>query len=486
MRTIIEPFKIKMVEQLRFTTPGERTRLLERAHYNPFLLHSDDVLIDLLTDSGTTAMSAKQWSALMDGDEAYAGSRSYYKFEDAVRDLTGFANIIPTHQGRAAEKILFTLLGAPGKVIPNNTHFDTTRANIEASGAEALDLPDPAGLHTETEAPFKGNMDLDALEAAIERIGAGNIPLVMLTLTNNSGGGQPASMENIRKTSEIAHRHGIPFFLDSCRFAENAMFIKMREPGYGSRTAKEIAQEMFSYADGCTMSAKKDGLVNTGGWLAMNDAELATRARNVLIVTEGFTTYCGLARRDLEAIARGLVEVLDESYLAYRLRSIEYLGDALMKNGVPILRPTGGHAVYLDARRFAPHLPLDNYPAQSIVCELYRHGGIRSVEVGSVMFGKYLPDGTQLHPRMQLVRLAIPRRVYTQSHIDYVAEAVSEVYANRESLPGLRITYEAPVLRHFTAHFEPVPAEAPLEALDLAALGLATFDVMSPREWAAH
>ena len=456
MRTIIEPFKIKMVEQLRFTTPGERAQLLERAHYNPFLLHSDDVLIDLLTDSGTTAMSSKQWSALMDGDEAYAGSRSYYEFEDAVRELTGFAHIIPTHQGRAAEKILFSLIGGPGKVIPNNTHFDTTRANIEVSGAEAVDLPDPKGLLTQLEAPFKGNMDLEALEETIQQVGPENIPIVMLTLTNNSGGGQPASMENIRKTSELAHKYGIPFFLDACRFAENAMFIKLREPGFAHLPVKEIAQEMFSYADGCTMSAKKDGLVNTGGFIAMNDADLAMRARNVLIVTEGFTTYGGLARRDLVAIARGLVEVLDESYLAYRLRSIEYLGDALMKNGVPIMRPTGGHAVYLDAVRFAPHIPLDYYPAQAIVCELYRHAGIRSVEVGSVMFGKYAPDGTQVHPRMQLVRLAIPRRVYTQSHIDYVAEAVSEVFEHREAIPGLRITYEAPVLRHFTAHFEPI------------------------------
>lgn len=463
MKTIIEPFKIKMVEQLRFTTPGERAELLERAHYNPFLLHSDDVLIDLLTDSGTTAMSARQWSALMDGDEAYAGSRSYYKFEDVVRELTGFRHIIPTHQGRAAEKILFSIVGGPGKIIPNNTHFDTTRANIESSGAEALDLPDPKGLLTQLEAPFKGNMDVNALEETINRVGAANIPLVMITLTNNSGGGQPASMANIRAASEVAHRYDIPFFIDACRFAENAMFIKLREPGYETTPVKEIAQEMFSYADGCTMSAKKDGLVNTGGFLAMNDGTLAAQARNVLIVTEGFTTYGGLARRDLEAIARGLVEVLDESYLAYRLRSIEYLGDALMQNGVPIMRPTGGHAVYLDAARFAPDIPLDYYPAQSIVCEIYRHAGIRTVEVGSVMFGKYAEDGSVLHPRLQLVRLAIPRRVYTQSHIDYVAEAVSEVYENRDRLPGLMITYEAPVLRHFTAHLEPVPVMAELE-----------------------
>jgi tyrosine phenol-lyase len=458
MKTIIEPFKIKVVEQLLFTTPAERERLLADAYYNPFLLRSDDVLIDLLTDSGTTAMSAKQWSALMDGDESYAGSRSYYKFEDAVRDITGFSNIIPTHQGRAAEKILFSLIGAPGKIIPNNTHFDTTRANIEESGAVATDLPDPVGIKPEVIADFKGNMDTDALRALISRVGAENIPLVMLTVTNNTGGGQPVSMKNIRDVSAIAHEHGIPFYLDACRFAENAMFIKLREPGYKDVPVKQIAQEMFSFADGCTMSAKKDGLVNTGGWLAMNDESLAAKARNVLIVTEGFPTYGGLARRDLEAIARGLVEVLDESYLAYRLRSIEYLGDAVEKNGVPIMRPTGGHAVYLDAKRFAPHIHLDELPAQAIVCALYQKAGIRSVEVGSVMFGTYSATGEQVHPPMQLVRLAVPRRVYTQSHIDYVAEAVSEVYAEREKLTGLRFTYEAPVLRHFTARFEPVVA----------------------------
>ncbi len=462
MKTIIEPFKIKMVEQLRFTTPEERVQLLEAAHYNPFLLHSDDVLIDLLTDSGTTAMSAKQWSALMDGDEAYAGSRSYYKFEDAVRDITGFKHIIPTHQGRAAEKILFSIVGGEGKIIPNNTHFDTTRANIETSGATAIDLPNAQGQIPEFVADFKGDMDLGALEELIIREGPQNIPVIMLTITNNTGGGQPVSMKNIREVRQIADAYGIPFFLDACRFAENAMFIKLREEGYANVPVKAIAQEMFSYADGCTMSAKKDGLVNTGGWIAMNDDALAMKARNVLIVTEGFTTYGGLARRDLEAIARGLVEVMDESYLAYRLRSVQYLGDAIEKNGVPIVRPTGGHAVYLDAKHFAPHVPQSEYPGQSIVCALYLHAGIRCVEVGSVMFGKYVDDrssneyGNLIPSAMELVRLAIPRRVYTQSHIDYVAEAVSEVFAKRESLPGLRITYEAPVLRHFTAHFEPI------------------------------
>ncbi len=456
MKTIIEPFKIKMVEQLRFTTPEERFDLLKKAHYNPFLLRSDDVLIDLLTDSGTTAMSAKQWSALMDGDEAYAGSRSYYKFEDAVRDITGFKHIIPTHQGRAAEKILFSIIGEPGKVIPNNTHFDTTRANIEESGARAIDLPNAFGLIPELVADFKGDMDIDALGELILRVGPQNIPVIMLTVTNNTGGGQPVSMKNIREVSKIAHTNGILFYLDACRFAENAMFIKLREEGYANVPIKTIAQEMFSYADGCTMSAKKDGLVNTGGWLAMNDDTLSMKARNVLIVTEGFTTYGGLARRDLEAIARGLVEIMDESYLAYRLRSVQYLGDALELHGVPIVRPTGGHAVYLDAKHFAPHIPQSKYPGQSIVCALYAHAGIRAVEVGSVMFGKYDENGILIPSQMELVRLAIPRRVYTQSHIDYVAEAVNEVFDDRDSLPKFCITYEAPILRHFTAHFEPL------------------------------
>ncbi len=446
-----------MVEQLRFTTREERTRLLVEAHYNPFLLHSDDVLIDLLTDSGTTAMSAKQWSALMDGDEAYAGSRSYYKFESVVQDITGFKHVIPTHQGRAAERILFSIIGKQGKFIPNNTHFDTTRANIEDSGASAVDLPNALGLQPDVIANFKGDMDTNHLQAFVLRVGAENIPVIMLTITNNTGGGQPVSMKNIREVSSIAHENGILFFLDACRFAENAMFIKLREEGYANVPVKQIAQEMFSYADGCTMSAKKDGLVNTGGFLAMNDDTLAMQARNVLIVTEGFPTYGGLARRDLEAIARGLVEVLDESYLAYRLRSVEYLGDALEAQGVPIMRPTGGHAVYLDAKRFASHIRVHEYPGQSIVCALYIHGGIRSVEVGSMMFGTYDTNGNLVPSPMELVRLAIPRRVYTQSHIDYVAEAVCEVFAERETLPGLRITYEAPVLRHFTARFEQIP-----------------------------
>ncbi len=456
MKTIIEPFKIKMVEQLRFTTESERRELIRRAHYNPFLLHSDDVLIDFLTDSGTTAMSQKQWSRLMDGDEAYAGSRSYYAFEEVVHDLTGLKHIIPTHQGRAAEKILFSIVGGKGKVIPNNTHFDTTRANIEESGAEAVDLPTAIGVRPEVRADFKGNMDVERLEALIEKVGAQNIPLCMMTVTNNSGGGQPVSMQNIRETKKLLSRYGIPFFLDACRFAENAYFIKLHEPGYEHKTVGEIAREMFSYVDGATMSAKKDGLVNTGGFLAMNDDELARKARNVLIVTEGFTTYGGLARRDLEAIAQGLREVLNESYLAYRIRSVEYFGEKLVAAGVPILEPPGGHAIYLDARRFVPDIPPEQFPGQSIVVALYEHGGIRSCEIGSVMFGHKDANGKHVGPPMELVRMAIPRRVYTQSHIDYCIEAVIEVYEKRNELRGMRMTYEAPTLRHFTAHFESV------------------------------
>ncbi len=454
MKTIIEPFKIKSVEPIRFTTPEERDEILRRASYNPFLIHADDVLIDLLTDSGTSAMSAKQWAGIMDGDEAYAGSRSFFRFEDAVRKLTGFKHIIPTHQGRAAEKILFTIVGNRGKSIPNNTHFDTTRANVEFSGAEAVDLPTEEGKQPDLVADFKGNMNIPALEAFIRSTGADHIPLCMITVTNNSGGGQPVSMANIRETKRLLERHGIPLFLDACRFAENAYFIKKREPGYAEKSALDIAREMFSYADGCTMSAKKDALVNMGGFLALNDDALAMKSRNLLIVTEGFTTYGGLAGRDLEAIAQGLEEILDEHYLTYRIRSVEYLGEKLMAGGVPIVRPVGGHAIYLDAKRFAGHIPLHQYPGQAIVCELYRAGGIRSVEIGSVMFGKYDPKGKLVSPPMELVRLAIPRRVYTQSHIDYVTEVVLDVFARRKSLRGVRIIEEAPVLRHFTAKFE--------------------------------
>lgn len=457
MKTIIEPFKIKTVEPIKFTTHEEREVILREAGYNPFMIRAEDVLIDLLTDSGTAAMSAKQWAGMMEGDESYAGARSFFRFEKIARELTRFKYIIPTHQGRAAEKILFSILGGPGKIIPNNTHFDTTRANVEYSGAEAVDFLNPRGKEPTTIADFKGDMDLPALEAFIERMGPERIPLVMLTVTNNAGGGQPVSMENIRKTRELCSKHGILLFLDACRFAENAFFIKTRETGYGQRSVKEIAQEMFSYTDGCTMSAKKDALVNMGGFLGLNNDQLAMQARNILVVTEGFPTYGGLAGRDLEAIAQGLEEILDEHYLTYRIRSVEYLGEKLLQEGVPILQPPGGHAIYLDAKRFVPHIPQHQFPGQSLVCALYSTGGIRSVEIGSVMFGKTDPHtGAFKPPDLELVRLAIPRRVYTQSHIDYVIETVRDVYKDRKALSGYRIVYEAPMLRHFTARFEPI------------------------------
>jgi len=457
MKTIIEPFKIKSVEPIRFTTVGEREGILKKAFYNPFLIKAEDVLIDLLTDSGTSAMSSRQWAGMMEGDESYAGSKSFFRFEKVVKDLTGFRYVIPTHQGRAAEKILFTILGGRGKYIPNNTHFDTTRANVESSGAEAWDFPTEEGKKPDLVADFKGNMNITALERFIHERAPGNIPACMLTVTNNSGGGQPVSMENIRSTSRLLKKHNIPFFLDACRFAENAFFIKKREKGYAKKSVRDIARKMFRYADGCTMSAKKDAFVNMGGFLAMNDKTLATKARNILIVTEGFPTYGGLAGRDLEAIAQGLEEILDEHYLTYRIRSVEYLGEKLVQSGIPIVRPAGGHAIYLDAKRFADHIPPHQYPGQSIVCELFRVGGIRSVEIGSVMFGKVDPkSGLLKSPSMELVRLAIPRRVYTQSHIDYVIEVLHEVYDRRKKLKGFRITEEPPVLRHFTAKFEPI------------------------------
>jgi tryptophanase len=456
MKTIIEPFKIKSVEPIHFTTLEERIGVLREAGYNPFFIRADDVLIDLLTDSGTSAMSARQWAGMMDGDESYAGARSFFRFEKVVKELTGFKYIIPTHQGRAAERILFSILGGTGKFIPNNSHFDTTRANVEFSGATAADLPTAEGVQPELIADFKGNMNIPALENFIREKGAENIPVCMITITNNSGGGQPVSMQNIRETKNVVKKYGIPLFLDACRFAENAFFIKKREKGYADKTAKQIAQEMFSYADGCTMSAKKDAIVNMGGFLAMNDEQMATSARNLLIVTEGFPTYGGLAGRDLEAIAQGLDEVLDEHYLTYRLRSVEYLGNKLTEAGVPILLPPGGHAIYIDAKRFLPHVPPDQYPGQAIVAALYTVGGIRSVEIGSVMFGKYDAEGKHIPPPMELVRLAIPRRVYTQSHIDYVIECVVEVFNNRKKLSGYKIVYEAPQLRHFTARFQPL------------------------------
>jgi len=401
-------------------------------------------------------MSAKQWSGIMEGDESYAGSKSFYRFESAVKKITGDKFIIPTHQGRAAEKILFTIVGGEGKYIPNNTHFDTTRANVEFSGAEAVDLLVEVGKHPEQRADFKGNMDIEALENFIKEKGAENIPLVMITITNNSGGGQPVSMQNIREVKEICKKYDIPLFLDACRFAENAYFIKLREKGYENKSVLEIVQEMFSYADGATMSAKKDALVNIGGFLSLNDDELAMKCRNLLIVTEGFPTYGGLAGRDLEAVAQGLEEILDENYLHYRIKSTEYLGNKLLNAGVPIIEPPGGHAIYVDAKRFLPNIPPHQFPGQSIVCELYIVGGVRVVEIGSVMFGKYDDEGNMIPPPMELVRFAIPRRVYTQSHIDYVAEVVIEVFNNRDKLKGYEFTYEAPILRHFTARFKPI------------------------------
>jgi len=455
-RTIIEPFRIHSTQAISSTTPEQREAALKRAGYNLFGLHGDEVLIDLLTDSGTGAMSSKQWAAMMDGDESYAGSRSFYRFQDVVRALTGFGEVIPTHQGRAAERILFATLVKPGQVVPNNTHFDTTRANIEYCGAEARDLVIAEGRVPATKHPFKGNMDVAALEATIRDAGRERVPLVMVTVTNNSGGGQPVSVANLRAVREICTRHGIPLYLDACRFAENAYFIKLREPGYERATPREIAGVMFALADGCTMSAKKDGLANIGGFLAMHDAAVAAACRNLLILTEGFPTYGGLAGYDLEAVATGLDEVLEEEYLKYRLRSTAYLAEKAEQAGVPIVQPPGGHAVYLDAKTLLPHIPPAQYPAQALAVELYRVGGVRGVEIGSVMFGKRLPDGRETPAAMELVRLAVPRRTYTQSHVDYVAEVIAEVARGKRDLRGYRMVEQGPWLRHFTARFEPV------------------------------
>jgi len=455
MKTIIEPFKIKVVESIKMTTKSQRKEFLKKAGYNLFMIEAENIIIDLLTDSGTSAMSDEQWAGVMRGDESYAGARSFFRFRDKVKEITGFKHVIPTHQGRAAEKILFGLISKSGKTIPSNTHFDTTRANIEYNGGNAVDLVIPEGKDPQCLHPFKGNIDLDRLDAFIKETGPKNIPVCMLTVTNNSGGGQPVSMENIRKTKKIVSQYGIPLFLDACRFAENAFFIKKRESGYAAKSCKKIAQEMFSYADGCTMSAKKDALVNIGGFLAMNDDELAMQARNVLIVTEGFPTYGGLAGRDLEAIAQGLEEVLHEDYLTYRVRTAEYMGEKLDEIGVPYVKPPGGHAIYLDAKAFAPHIPPEKFPGHAIACALYLEGGIRSCEIGSIMFGKTDPKtGKHIPPPMELVRLAFPRRVYTQSHFDFVVEVIEDVFKKRDRLKGFRFTYEAPFLRHFTAQFE--------------------------------
>lgn len=456
MKTIIEPFRIKSVEPIYFNTKDERISILEKAFYNPFLIHSTDVLIDLLTDSGTSAMSSNQWAGIMQGDESYAGSPSFFRFEETIQQITGFPLVIPTHQGRAAEKILFSIMGGKGKYFLSNTLFDTTRANIEFSGAEGIDLLCEEGKHPTIPAPFKGNMDIGLLEKCIAEKGAQNIPLCIITVTNNSGGGQPVSMQNIRDVKKVCAQHGIPVFIDACRFAENAYFIKLREAGYADKAVAEIVQELFSYADGCTMSAKKDAFANIGGFLAMHDAKLAQQCRNLLVITEGFPTYGGLAGRDLEAIAIGLREVMDEHYLQYRIRSIEYLTNKLIAAGVPVMQPAGGHAVYLDAKSFLAHIPVDQYPGQALVGALYLEGGIRSVEIGSLMFGKYDEDKKLIPAQLELVRLAIPRRVYTQSHIDYVSEVIIEVFNNRHTIKGLTITEESPMLRHFTAKLKPV------------------------------
>jgi tyrosine phenol-lyase len=465
MKTIIEPFKIKSVEAVRTTTIEQREEILKSAFYNPFMIPAEDVLIDLLTDSGTSAMSSKQWAAMMDGDESYAGSKSYFKFEAATKKIFGFKHIIPVHQGRAAERILFTFLlsdiDAEGrfvnagstKYIPNNNHFDTTRANIEFNGGNAVDLVIEEGKHPEVIHPFKGNMDTKKLSEFIKKEGAKNIPVCMITVTNNTGGGQPVSMENIREVSKICKANKIPFFIDACRFAENAYFIKTREKGYEKKSILEICNEMFSYADGCTMSAKKDAFANIGGFLAMNNEDWYLNCKNLLIITEGYETYGGLAGRDMEAIAQGLEEIVDESYLHYRIHSTKYLGDKLTENGIPIIQPPGGHAIYLDAKAFLSNIPADKYPGQALVAELYRLGGIRAVEIGSVMFGKYDKDGKLIPADMELVRLAIPRRVYTQSHIEYIIEVLCEIKETKNSIRGIKIIEEPKFLRHFTAKF---------------------------------
>lgn len=447
-RTIIEPFRIKSVEPIRWTTRAQREELLRAAHYNLFLLPADHVLIDLLTDSGTGAMSTHQWAAVMEGDESYAGSRSFERFSNSVREIFGYKHVIPTHQGRAAERILFGITCRKGDVVPNNTHFDTTRANVEFVGAEAVDCVIPEGRDPQSTHPFKGNMDVGALERLVDRVGRERVPLVILTVTNNSGGGQPVSMDNVRQVSALCRRHKIPLYFDACRFAENSYFIKLREQEFESKSPKQIAQEMFGYGDGCTMSAKKDGMANIGGFLCTNDDLLAQQEKDLLILTEGYPTYGGLAGRDLEAIAVGLQEALEEDYLRYRIASTAYLGNHIASQGVPIVQPPGGHAVYLDAQAFLPHIPAEHFPAVALAGELYLEGGIRSVEIGTLMFGAAA--------KMNLVRLAFPRRVYTQSHVDYVVEVILEVWKKRQSIRGLKLVYEAPFLRHFTARLQPL------------------------------
>ncbi|MDJ0761359.1 MAG: tryptophanase [Myxococcota bacterium] len=456
MKTVIEPFRIKTVEPINFTSRQARIEKIEQAGYNPFLLKAEDVIIDLLTDSGTSAMSTEAWSAMMRGDESYAGARSWYRFESTVKRIFGFKHVIPTHQGRAAERILFSVTLKPGMIVPNNTHFDTTRANIEYLGAKAVDAVCKEGLDPSDESDFKGNMDVEALKQLISTHGTEIIPMVMLTVTNNSGGGQPVSMANIREVSQIARENNIPFYLDACRFAENAYFIKKREPGFADKKVEDIAREMFSYADGCTMSAKKDAFANIGGFLCTNDDALAIQERNLLILTEGYSTYGGLAGRDLEAVAIGLDEVLDENYLLYRIRSTAYVGRKLTDIGVPMVRPPGGHAIYLNAREFVPHLPPLEYPGWALSVALYIEGGIRTVEIGTVMFGYDPETNTERPAKWDLVRLAIPRRVYTQSHMDYVIDIIKDVWEHRTSIRGMKIIEAPRFLRHFTAKFEPL------------------------------
>ena len=463
-----EPFKIKVVEPIRRTTREERERLLREAGYNLFQVPAESVYVDLLSDSGTAAMSDRQWAGLMMGDESYAGSRNYYHLEETVRSIFGYEHVIPTHQGRMAENLLFSTILKPGTCVPNNIHFDTTRANVEHQGAEALDVVIKEAYDPHCELPFKGNMDLGRLEDTVDRVGREHIPLVMITITNNSGGGQPVSMENIRQTRALLDRYGIPLFFDACRFAENCYFIKEREQGYADRSIAEIARELFSYGDGCTMSAKKDGLVNIGGFLNLNNDQWAREITNMLILVEGFPTYGGLAGRDLEAMARGLEEVLDEEYLRFRIGQVRYLGELLEGSGVPILKPVGGHAVYLNAKEFLPHIPQPAFPGQALAVALYRDFGIRGVEIGTLMFGKKDPlTGRTIHPELEMVRLAVPRRVYTNMQITYVAESITELYRRRELIHGLRLIYEAPTLRHFTARFAELhqpPALEPMTA----------------------
>ena len=453
IKTIIEPFRIKSIEPIRQTTREQREKLLEAAGYNLFLIASEDILIDLLTDSGTGAMSSEQWAAMMRGDESYAGSPSFRRFRESVQAIMGFRHVIPTHQGRAAERILFNVMCKKGDVVPNNTHFDTTRANCEFVGADALDLPVREALEPANRNPFKGNMDTARLEEVIARVSPQRVPLVMLTVTNNSGGGQPVSLANIKSVKQICAKHKIPLYIDACRFAENAYFIKLREAGYAEKTPREIAQEMFRHADGCTMSAKKDGLANIGGFLCTNDDALAQQQKDLLILTEGFPTYGGLAGRDLDAISVGLNEALEEDYLQYRIASTAYLGNHISEQGVPIVQPPGGHAIYIDARTFLPHVPPTEFPGVALAAELFVEGGIRSVEIGTLMFGKRDENGVEHPGPMDLLRLAIPRRVYTQSHIDYVVEVILEVWRRREKIRGLTLTHQAPFLRHFTARF---------------------------------